>query len=42
MVAKKNVFDWNHISDKLSTDEVDEGLTKDSNCSNSLVIHSLS
>ena len=24
MVAKKNIFDWNHISDKLSTDEVDE------------------
>ena len=24
MVAKKNIFDWNHISDKLSADEVDE------------------
>ena len=24
MVAKKNIFDWNHISDKLSTYEVDE------------------
>ena len=54
MVAKKNIFDWNHISDKLSVDEVEElksyylgnvglikGLTKDTNCSNSLVIHSL-
>ena len=57
MVAKKNIFDWNHISDKLSADEIDElksyylgyhrkcwaykRLTKDTNCSNSLVIHSL-
>ena len=24
MVTKKNIFDWNHISDKLSADEVDE------------------
>ena len=22
MVAKKNIFDWNHISDKLSADNI--------------------